>query len=58
MQPDGIGVHDYESLVALLTVYFRQAFPSYPPTDPQNMVQLMGAILLQSNRQKEWTPDA
>ncbi len=56
--PLELGVHDYESLVELLTAYFRQAFPSYPPTDPQNMVQLMGAVLLQGNRVKEWGRDA
>lgn len=48
------GVEDYDTLVELLTVYFQAAFPSYPPTDPQNMIQLMGAVLLQGNRRKAW----
>lgn len=52
-----IGVYDYDSLVELITIYFHQAFPSYPPTDPQNMIQLMGSVLLQSNRVKTWTPE-
>ena len=53
-----IGVHDYESLVALLTTYFRQMFPSYPETDPQNMMQMLGSVAVQINRQKEWEPDS
>lgn len=43
-------------LVALLTAYFQQSFPSYPPTDPLEMVRLMGSILVQTNREKTWSP--
>lgn len=50
MRLERVGVEDYDTLVELLTVHFRAAFPSYPPTDPQNMIQLMGAVLLQGKR--------
>ncbi len=43
-----IGVNDYDSLVKLLAGEFARAFPNYGATDPQNMIQLMAATIVQA----------
>lgn len=46
-----LGVHNLHSLLECLTSNFEAAFPDYGPTDPQNMIQLMGAVCLEARKQ-------
>lgn len=45
-----IGIHDPASLLECLTQNFQTAFPDYGETDPQNMIQMMGAVCLEARK--------
>lgn len=50
-----IGLMPRQQLIECLTGEFQRLFPKYPPTDPQNMIQLISAELTQA-RAKSTTP--
>lgn len=51
-----IGVHDYASLLDLVTHTFQRLYPKHRPTDPQDMIQYFEAEILAFRRKDDPEP--